>query len=89
MAWLTPEWTYATGKTTIRIAQPLGAGLNPLDVSSAEDRLRLRSYFWPDQTNRVARMDSALNLARIYPTTIEKVDSIECLARQLGNLVEG
>lgn len=47
----------------LRIASRSGTDLAPVDVGEMEDRLRLRSYVWPDQPGRLSRLDAAINVA--------------------------
>jgi hypothetical protein len=49
----------------------IGCDLNPLDVTKEEDRLRLTSFVWPDQTERLARLRNALAIARNFPVGID------------------
>lgn len=39
-----------------------GCDLTPIDASSAEGQLRLRSFIWPEDTDRMARLNSALEM---------------------------
>jgi hypothetical protein len=48
-----------------------GCDLNPLDATKEKDRLRLTSFVWPDQTERLARLQNALAVARDFPVEIE------------------
>lgn len=52
-----------------RILDRAGCDLAPIDASSAEGQLRLRSFIWPEDTARMARLDSAL--AMFVPVTID------------------
>lgn len=67
----------------IPIASRLGCDLNPLDVTSADDRLRLKSYVWADQPDRMQRLDAALMLAVGNPPPVERADALEWLPREL------
>lgn len=49
--------------TPVRIATRQGCDVQPLRASSAEDRERLLSYIWPDQSERLARTAAALDQA--------------------------
>jgi hypothetical protein len=49
----------------------IGCDLNPLDATKEEDRLRLTSFVWPDQTERLARLRNALAIARDFPVEID------------------
>jgi hypothetical protein len=56
---------------------------NPLDVRDRAQRLRLRSYVWADQRERLARFDAAATLALASPARVERADAGEWLARKL------
>ncbi len=48
---------------SVEIAERRGCDASPLDTSTAEGRLTLLSYVWPDQPERIARMEAALDVA--------------------------
>lgn len=58
--------------------------LNPLDIDDPEQLLRLRSYIWPDQPERLARFDGAVALAREAQVKVERADAAEWLKRKLA-----
>ena len=49
--------------TPLTITARSGCDVKPIDPGSASDRDRLLSYIWPDQFERLARIDAALSLA--------------------------
>jgi hypothetical protein len=51
-----PGWTGAAAPV---ITSRTGCDLRPRDIRSAEDRLRLKSFLWPDQIARHERFDQA------------------------------
>lgn len=57
--------------------------LNPLDIRDEAARLRLRSYIWPDQADRLARFDGAVALALQHDVRVERADAAEWLERKL------
>lgn len=57
---------------------------NPLDIADAQQRLQLRSYVWPDQPDRLARFDGAVELALKSPDRVERADAGEWIARKLS-----
>lgn len=74
----------------ITITDRAGCDLNPLDPNSPEDCLRLLSYIWADQTDRVERTRAALQIAREHPTLVEKGDALAWLRdKRLKVLVPG
>lgn len=61
---LTPEWTGPLPpQRQVIISDRRGVDLNPLDPHDPQAVLRLRSYTWPDQPERMARLDAALSVA--------------------------
>ena len=62
-----------------------GCDLNPIDVSDEAAYLRLKSYTWPDQAGRLARLDAAAELARQRGVRIEQADAVDWLTDRLAN----
>jgi hypothetical protein len=58
--------------------------LNPLDIDNPQQLLRLRSYIWPDQPERLARFDGAVELARQSHVKVERADAAMWLKQKLG-----
>lgn len=58
--------------------------LNPLDINDPEQLLRLRSYIWPDQPDRLARFDGAVELARQAHVKVERADAAVWLKQKLN-----
>lgn len=54
----------------LRIARRAGCDPAPLDLASADDRLTIRSYLWPDELDRLARLDAALAVAAVAPPEV-------------------
>lgn len=87
---LTPKWSGdVPPQAEIVIASRAGADLNPLDPTLPEDRLRLMSYIWPDQKDRLERMQNALDLACEFPAQVTKADAIDWLEAELANGHDG
>ncbi len=68
---------------TVNVASRAGCDIAPLDVSDNETALRLQSFVWPDQLERLQPLRSAMQLARQYPPTITKSTAPAWLASQL------
>lgn len=73
----------------LRIASRAGSDISPLDVKSERDRLRLRSYIWADQSERLARLDAAIDVARRGNVSLEKADAADFVVRQLASRKAG
>jgi hypothetical protein len=72
------------------IASRAGCDVNPLNVGDPAQALRLKSYVWPDQPDRLERLDRAIALAQREGVTLEKADAANFLARRFkGPLPEG
>lgn len=81
---LSPQWRNAApsvATTPIRIADRRGVDLNPLDPGNPQDQLRLRSYTWPDQSDRMARLDAVLAIAA---PIVDRGDAAQWLAERLA-----
>lgn len=86
---LAPRWEGPPPpEAEVRVAARGGCDLHPLDPSSAADRLRVLSYIWADQAERVALTRAALDLAAGQRERVEKSDAIAWLERRLGGQVE-
>jgi hypothetical protein len=59
--------------------------LNPLDIRDREQALRLKSYIWPDQPDRLARFDGALKVALACDTRVERADAATWLKARLAS----
>jgi hypothetical protein len=68
----------------ITVASRAACDQNPLDVSSAEDRLRLRAYIWADQTVRLDRLNAAIDLARATGIRPDRADASDWVRRKLA-----
>ncbi|MBC9245880.1 DUF2332 family protein [Paracoccus sp. 11-3] len=84
---LRPKWSGEIPLADLSVATARGIDLNPLNpVTHA---LRLRSYCWPDQKDRLARLDAALTLAQQHPTTVDQGDAGAWLKAQLDHATLG
>jgi hypothetical protein len=68
----------------IAIASRAACDQNPLDAANADDRLRLRSYIWADQTARLERLNAALELAQQTGVKVDKVDAAAWTRQKLA-----
>ncbi len=72
-----------------RIGRRLGLELNPVDLSSGDDRDWLRALVWPDQPQRLARLDAAIALARQTHAEIRGGDALALLPAALAEIPPG
>jgi hypothetical protein len=63
------------------IAWRAGLDLNPLDVTNPADVTWLETLIWPEQTERLARISSAIELVRTDPPRIVQGDALDALPR--------
>lgn len=66
------------------VAERRGCDRNPLDATTAEGRLSLLSYMWPDQQERIARLEAAIEVARRVPVTLDRADAGPWIEAQLA-----
>lgn len=69
--------------SAIRVVSRQGVDLNPLDIAQRADRERLLAYVWPDQRERVARVDAALAIAAIDPPDLTRADAAGWLEQRI------
>lgn len=69
----------------IEVAMRQACDLNPVDLSDPEQAIRLKCYTWPDQTERLNRLDAAIHLAQATGTTVEKADALAWLKEKLAS----
>jgi HAD superfamily hydrolase (TIGR01509 family) len=79
----------AAAAAALRISHREGCDPNPLDPASPDDRRRLISYIWPDETDRLARLDAALSVAAPRPPMVVKAQAIEWLPDALSRRRDG
>lgn len=56
----------------------------PVNIAKEQERLRLRSYIWPDQPERMARLNAAISVAQATPFRLDKIDAAEFVERELA-----
>jgi hypothetical protein len=61
----------------------------PIDLGQQDQRLRLRSYVWPDQPDRLARLDAAITMARGLGISVERADAGVWVRDRLAEPVPG
>ena len=66
-----------------------GSDIAPVYVKDPADRLRLRSYIWPDQTARLERLDAAIALAVATPFGLERTDAAAFVRENLAARLPG
>jgi hypothetical protein len=70
---------------TIRVAERRGCDLNPIDPTLDESRGTLLCFVWPDQVDRLQKLDEAIAIARRVPAPVDRADCVEWLRAQLAD----
>ncbi|MDG5488288.1 DUF2332 family protein [Sphingomonas sp. BGYR3] len=68
----------------VQVTQTRGVDRDPLDPLNEGTKERLRAYCWPDQTERMARLEAALAMAAVHPPRIDRGDAADWLEAQLA-----
>ena len=77
-----PEWRGAVPPARpVNVTDRAAVDLNPLDPGDPAARLRLLSYLWPDQPERLRLTEAAISLADTRP---DRGDAAGWLARRLA-----
>ncbi len=63
------------------IIERAGCDLNPLNVADPAHRARLLAYIWPDQGERLARTEAAIEIARSVLPRIQSCDGADWVER--------
>ena len=74
-----PPIDLAAAAQQLRIEHREGCDPNPLDPSNPDEQRRLVSYIWPDEADRLARLDGALSVAARRPPMVVRASAIEWL----------
>lgn len=72
---LAPAWEGQAPDVMPVITARSGCDLNPIDVTDAAQALRLQSYVWPDQADRLARVKAAISIAQADPPRLDAMDA--------------
>lgn len=79
---LVPDWTGPPPpRAAFTVARRRGVDLAPLDPRSAEGRLRLLAYLWPDQPERIAMTEAA---AEVASAAVDRGEAIAWLETRLA-----
>jgi hypothetical protein len=75
--------------SSLEVAERAGCDQAPIDPTTDAGAVRLRSFLWPDQVERRARLDAAIAVARRVPVAVEAADAADWIERQLAEPVPG
>src|SRR5207342_792979 len=65
---------------SIEVVEARGCDRRPVDPTSPDGALTLRSFVWPDQVDRLALLDGALTIAARARPHVDDADAAEWLA---------
>lgn len=76
---LEPAWRGASlvPWPELHVVERVGCDLLPVDVLTAEGRLALTAYVWPDQQHRLERLRGALDLAQHSPLDVRRTGAAD------------
>ena len=69
----------------MKIASRAACDLQPIDLSDPEQVMRLKCFTWPDQVERLSRLDAAIRLAQDARTSVDQADAADWLTDKLSN----
>lgn len=82
---IAPEWIGPPPQPApVEIVARAGVDLHPLDMTDAAVAARMLAYIWPDQKERVARAEAAIEIARAFSPPVEAGDGAEWIEVQLA-----
>jgi hypothetical protein len=70
--WLDGLWDGDPILEPLDVVDRAGCDPSPVDVSTDAGALWLKSFVWPDQLTRLARLDGAIALARSWPSRLDR-----------------
>jgi len=83
------EGTLPANHRPPQISTRAGCDARPLDPSNSEARLRLTAYTWPDQADRLQRLNAALNIASDDGLRIAEADAADWLEEHISRRQSG
>ena len=67
------------------VVERRGCDASPLDPTSPADQLTLRSFVWPEQTDRLERLDGAIEVAGSVAVQVDRADAVEWIDERLAD----
>lgn len=82
---ITPEWIGSPPPDTpVEIVQISGCDQAPVDLSDPDAALRVKSYVWPENADRLQRMDAAIALAAQSSPDVLRADALDWVSERLS-----
>jgi hypothetical protein len=75
--------------TIARVVERGGCDPSPLDASTEDGRLTLKSYVWADQLHRFRLLKGALKVARAHPVLVQRAGAAQWTGARLSRTTEG
>ena len=80
-----PEWRGPPPPyNSVEIVSIKGCDQAPIDLSDPAAALRVKSYVWPENTDRIVRMDAAIALAAQKRPDVVKADALDWVIERLA-----
>jgi hypothetical protein len=73
----------------VEVVERRGCDRAPIDPTTEEGRLALRSFVWPDLHERFRRLDGAIEVARAVPVVVDRADAPAWAAERLAEIAPG
>lgn len=87
---LRPEWRgEKPSMADFRIDSARGCDIAPIDLRQDENALRLLSYIWPDQDERVSLTRKAIEMTRASGICVDRADAASWLEQRLAEPAQG
>lgn len=83
---MAPEWQGATPPpfTDIEVSNRAACDLSPINYKDPEEKLKLLSYLWADQLDRVTRTENALKILAAKKYSVDKANISAWLPQRLA-----
>lgn len=83
---IAPDWRGPPPpQAEIEITGISGCDQNPVDLSDPDAALRVKSYVWSENSERLQRMDAAIALAAQKRPDVVKADALDWVVRRLAS----
>jgi hypothetical protein len=74
---------------TLSCAERAGCDISPIDIARPGAADRLKSYVWPEHTERFQALEAALALAATHPVALDAADAGDWILRKLADRTPG
>ncbi|MGX7894778.1 DUF2332 domain-containing protein [Tsuneonella sp. HG222] len=82
---IAPEWRGdPPPQVTVEIVSVRGCDLAPIDLGDPDQALRLKAYVWADATERMARLDAAIEMAGRAAPEVVRQDAADFVREMLA-----